>query len=77
MKKSYPLHFTLEDGTKVEVNKTGADTYDFTLNMPAGRTEHFTFVDEGKPFAEVEDSLEDFDQLDALRTFWLERQSIE
>ena len=75
MKKDYPLEFTLEDGTHVEVNKTGSNTYDFTLQPEKGPVRHFTFVDDEKFTAEVEKTL-DFDQLNALRRFWLESEKI-
>ena len=74
MSVHYPLHFTLEDGIKVEVQKTGANTYDFTLRPESGSARSFTYTDDGTPKGEVEASL-DFDQLNALRRFWLEQES--
>ena len=44
MSKHYPLHFTLEDGVHVTVNKTGDNIYDFTLTPKHGPERHFTFV---------------------------------
>lgn len=74
MSKHYPLHFTLEDGVHVTVNKTGNDTYDFTLTPKHGPERHFTFVDD-KPQDEVIANM-DFDQLNAVRTFWLEQEHV-
>jgi hypothetical protein len=75
MKKSYPLKFTLENGTHVVVNKTGTNTFDFTLNPHKGPTSQFTYVEDGRSKTAVEESL-DFEQIDALRTFWLENEDI-
>ena len=75
MSKHYPLHFTLEDGVHVTVNKTGSDTYDFTLTPKHGPERHFTFVDD-KPQDEVIANM-DFDQLNAVRRFWLEQEKMQ
>ena len=74
MSKHYPLHFTLEDGVHVTVNKTGDNIYDFTLTPKHGPERHFTFVDD-KPQDEVIANM-DFDQLNAVRTFWLEQEHV-
>jgi hypothetical protein len=71
MPNDYPLKFTLEDGVHVLVNKTSANTYDFTLTPKDGAERHFTFVDD-RPKDEVIESM-DFDQLNAVRRFWLEQ----
>ena len=70
MAKGYPVKFTLEDGVHVVVNKTGIKTYDFTLTPKSGTERHFTFVDD-KSKDDVTETL-DFDQLNAVRRFWLE-----
>ncbi len=57
MKKGYPLEFTLENGTHVVVNKTGTNTFDFTLKPKHGSTRQFTFIDDEKFTSEVEESL--------------------
>lgn len=75
MTQHYPLEFTLENGTHVLVNKTGTNTFDFTMKPEEGPTRHFTYVDDGRSKTEVEESL-DFDQVDALRKFWLENADI-
>lgn len=75
MSKHYPLSFTLEDGVHVEVSKTGANTYDFTLRRKEGSERHFTFVDDDRPKDMIDASL-DFDQLNAVRRFWLEKDDI-
>lgn len=74
MATHYPLTFTLEDGVKVEVNKTGNNTYEFNLTPEEGAVRHFTFVDD-RPHQEVIDTL-DFDQLNAVRRFWLEQEDV-
>jgi hypothetical protein len=71
MPNDYPLKFTLEDGVHVTVNKTGANTYDFILTPKHGAERHFTFVDD-RPKDEVIKTM-DFDQLNAVRRFWLEQ----
>jgi hypothetical protein len=76
MKKEYPLRFTLEDGTHVVVNKTGHHLYDFTLQDDENGTRHFTLNDEEEFTTEKEKAL-DFDQLNALRRFWLETRDEE
>ena len=75
MSKHYPLKFTLEDGVHVEVNKTGNNTYDFTLARKEGSPRHFTIVDDDRPKEQIIESL-DFDQLNAVRRFWLERDDL-
>jgi len=72
MSNHYPLHFTLEDGVEVTVNRTGDNTYDFTLTPEEGPQRHFNFVDK-KPREEVLETL-DFDQINAVRRFWLEQE---
>ena len=74
MSKQYPLRFTLEDGIKVVVNKTGNNTYDFTLDKH-GAASHFTYVNDGRPKSEIDAGL-DFDQLNAVRRFWLETEDV-
>lgn len=75
MSKSFPLEYTLESGTKVTVTKKDAGTYEFLLkpaHKPAGQ---FTYVDDARPKAAWDDSL-DFEQLEALRTFWLMTENV-
>lgn len=74
MSKHYPLKFTLEDGVQVVVNKTGKHTYDFTLTPKHGTERHFTLTDD-RPQEELTEKL-DFDQLNAVRRFWLEQEDI-
>ena len=73
MTKHFPLEFTLENGSHVLVNKTGTNVFEFTLKREDGPTRHFTYVDDGKTKTETEESLE-FEEVDALRTFWLEME---
>ena len=74
MKHTYPLNFTLEDGVEVTVNKTGNNTYDFILKSEAGTEHNFSFADD-RPRNELIESL-DFDQLNAVRRFWLEQENM-
>lgn len=75
MSSHFPLRFTLGTGSHVLVNKTGPDTYDFTINPEEGPARQFTYVDDGKTKTEAEESL-GFEETDALRRFWLETEDI-
>ena len=72
MSDRYPLKFTLEDGVNVVVNHNGHNSYHFTLISEKGSEQYFTITDDTRPKDEIEASL-DFDQLNALRRFWLEK----
>lgn len=73
MALNYPLEFTLENGTHVTVEKTGNKQYDFILKPDEGETRRFDYNDNVEYTQEMEEKL-DFDQLNALRRFWLERE---
>lgn len=73
MAKQYPLKFTLEDGVDVEVYKSGNDHYDFLLTNKEGGEQRFTFTDDDRSRDRKVESL-DFDQLNAVRRFWLENE---
>jgi hypothetical protein len=73
MSMHFPLKFILEDGVHVEINKTGNNTYDFTLTKKEGGPRHFTFEDDERTKNQIVESL-DFDQLNAVRRFWLEKE---
>ncbi len=75
MAVDFPIKFTLDDGVSVEINKTANKTYDFTLTPEEGVPRHFTYVDD-KPRNEITESL-DFDQLNAVRRFWLEQEDMD
>lgn len=75
MKHHYPLHFTLESGTHVEVNKIDDITYHFLLTTAKGQSDNFTYVEDNRSRDEIENSV-DFDQLNALRAFWLKRDDL-
>ena len=75
MSKHFPIKFTLEDGVHVEVNKTGDNTFHFILKQKEGPERHFTLLDDDRPKDEIEESL-DFDQLNAVRAFWLKKDDI-
>jgi virulence-associated protein VagC len=73
MALDYPVHFTLEDGVHVQVNEKGDDVYDFILQPEEGPARHFT-LDNKIPNEDHINSL-DFDQLNAVRRFWLEKET--
>lgn len=75
MKKQFPFKFTLDSGTHVVVNRTGDNTYDFDLTPTDGAASHFTYVEDDRPKSDWDDLLE-FEQLDALRSFWLEEEDV-
>ena len=75
MVKHFPIEYTLESGTKVTIYKTGADTYDFSLKPHDKAPRQFTYVDDGRPKAAWDESL-DFEQLEALRKFWLRDENV-
>lgn len=70
----YPVTFTLEDGIHVEVTQTAAGNYDFILTPNNGNERRFTFVEENPRDKNI-DAL-DFDQLNAVRRFWLEQEEM-
>jgi len=75
MTNTFPLRFTLENGTHVVVNNTANRTYAFTLNPENGPAHEFTYLDDGRSKTEVEEGL-NFEEIDALRQFWLETENI-
>lgn len=75
MHDSFPMKYTLANGTDVVVTKTQGNSYHFSLTHTEGNKEEFTYVDDGRPKTEWDETLE-FEQLDALRTFWLKTEDI-
>ena len=71
MSIQFPYKFTLENGTQVVVNKADEDRYDFTLVPLEGEECHFSYNRNDVMDDEAEEKLS-FDQLNALRRFWLE-----
>jgi len=69
------MEFTLESGTHVMVKKTGEDTYEFFLKPTHGPAEQFTYREGEHTKAEWDQMLE-FEQLDALREFWLKTEDV-
>ncbi len=76
MKHEFPYHFTLESGTHVVINKVDEHNYDFVLKPEEGGERHFSYRDDVTFTQEMEDKLE-FDELNALRRFWLEQEKEE
>jgi hypothetical protein len=76
MALEYPLRFTLENGTHVTVNRVDQKNFDFVLKPDEGSERHFSYNDDVEFTTEMEEGL-DFDQLNALRRFWLEREKDE
>ena len=75
MIESFPVEFTLESGTNVTVDKMAADTYHFSLKAAKKNATDFTYVEDGRPKSAWDDTL-DFQQLEALRTFWLMNEDV-
>ena len=75
MIEKFPIEYTLESGTKVMVNKQDEDTYEFLLKPVAKSASNFVYVDDERPKADWDESL-DFEQLEALRTFWLMNEEV-
>ncbi len=75
MKKGYPMEFTLDSGTKVVINKTGDNSFEFNLTPEDGPSRQFTYINEVSFTAKAEETYE-FEQLDALRKFWLELEDM-
>lgn len=75
MSVHYPLQYTLEDGLLVEVNRGINETYNFTLTPKEGAVRYFTLVDDERPKDE-KTALLDFDELNAVRAFWLKQQHV-
>ena len=75
MSVNYPLNFSLDNGVKVTITKTGATTYNFNLKSEDGTVKQFSYSDD-KPRNEWIDSL-DFDQLNAVRRLWLEQEDMD
>ena len=71
MSEKFPMKFTLSDGVHVTVNRVNETTHDFTLSDEDGKDSHFKLVEDGKTKDEIEEPL-NFDQLNAVRRFWLE-----
>lgn len=69
------MRFTLDDGVDVVVNKAGANSYHFTMKRKEGAERTFTLVDDDRPKDQIDASL-DFDQLNAVRRFWLEKDEL-
>lgn len=70
MQKNFPLRYTLDDDTEVTVNKTGHHLYDFTLTPPKTEASRFTYNSD-EEFTDAKEAALTFDQLNALRKFWL------
>ena len=75
MSEQFPMEFTLSSGTHVVVNRAGDNSFDFLLRPTNGAENNFTYVEDERPKTEWDESLE-FEQLDALRTFWLKTEDV-
>lgn len=76
MATQFPLQFVLESGTHVTVADEGGGQYLFTMNPEEGAPKQFSYIDGAHTKAEW-DEIADFEQLEALRKFWLEMEDIE
>ena len=75
MATHFPMTYTLESGTNVVVHKRADDTYDFSLTPTEGKSSSFIYREGERTKAEWDAFLE-FEQLDALREFWLKTEDI-
>lgn len=71
---NFPLEYDLDSGTKVTVHKRGNGQYDFTLTPAEGLSNSFTYRENQYTKAEWDERLA-FEQLDALRAFWLKLET--
>ncbi len=76
MALEYPLEYTLESGTHVTVKRVDQKNFDFILKPEDGEERHFSYNDDVEYTQEMEEEL-DFDELNALRRFWLEKEKDE
>ena len=76
MEKQDPIRFTLDDGVQVAVERTENRVLHFTLQPEDGPARHFSYPEDAPATDEVEAQL-DFDQLNALRRYWLEAEKRE
>lgn len=76
MKKHFPLHYTLESGTEVVVTHSTGHVYNLTLKSKSGAESSFSYNDD-EVFTEQMENALTFDQLNALRRFWLEQEKEE
>lgn len=76
MEPSFPMEFKLDSGTHVSVADEGSGNYLFTLNPDEGPSRQFSYVDGAHTKAEW-DEIADFEQLEALRKFWLEMENMD
>ena len=72
----YPFGFTLENGTEVTVKRIDQKNFDFNLKPDEGAERHFRYNEDVEFTSAVEEKLT-FDELNALRRFWLEREKDE
>lgn len=75
MIKEFPDKFTLDSGTEVSVNKVGENVYEFHLVPEEGPENRFRYVDDNRTKEEKEANL-NFEQLNAVRKFWLDNEEI-
>lgn len=76
MKEHFPLHYTLASGTEVTVEKKGDETYEFILKPHGKEAENFVYVEDGRRSKAEWDEELDFEQLEALRAFWLRHEGV-
>ena len=75
MATHFPLEYTLESGTAVVVTKEENGLFRFSLTPAEGPAQSFTYRENEHTKAEWDAMLE-FEQLDALREFWLKTEDI-
>lgn len=75
MIEHFPVEFTLESGTRVIINKTTESAYDFVLMSHDKPKDRFTYVEDNRSKADWDEQL-NFEELEALRKFWLMNEEV-
>lgn len=75
MIETFPIEYTLESGTHVTVDKRDDRTFEFKLRPTEEPANGFTYIQDDRSKSEWDDKLE-FEQLEALRKFWLKNEDI-
>lgn len=75
MAEHFPMEYTLENGTQVRVTKRDQGTFEFALTPMEGTAKAFTYR-EGEHSKAEWDKILEFEQLDALRAFWLKTEDV-
>lgn len=75
MHPHFPMEFTLDSGTRVRITPAEDQSFHFTLLPEHGPERHFVYR-EGEHSKSEWDEIADFEQLEALRVFWLRTEEV-